>query len=164
MHSILNVRRLITQVDNIQLDQLGTGVYYCLILHHYFPHVHITKRINLMPKNRIDYMFNMRVFHDTLLLLKIIHISFDVRYLICQMFKITNLSYQDNIQLLSKLHTALTKITPRMAKNVSEKSTSKGFCLSQIPIQKKSSFQANGTVGGFDSSKSTPKSAKVISN
>ena len=71
---------LITQPHEVQLEQLGNGVIYCLLLHHYFPSLLNVKKVCMAPRRLLDNLHNLRILTDALTTLKWNSITFDVHH------------------------------------------------------------------------------------
>lgn len=48
------------QCQEAQVEQLGNGLAYCLLMHHYFPVLVPLKKICLMPRRQSDNINNLR--------------------------------------------------------------------------------------------------------
>lgn len=152
LHSSSNLLLLITQTQEVQLEQLGNGVAYCLILHHYFPSYINVKKVCMCPRRQFDNIHNLRLLSQALASFKSIYISFDVHVSHMQISKVANYSYHDNMLLLNKLYQLINKHSQPTFNPTSQQTHNKQLQFSQTcQIQPKIS-----TMGGL-TGKQTPQ-------
>lgn len=151
LHSPSNRSLLITQTQEVQLEQLGNGVAYCLILHHYFPsHINV-KKVCMCPRRQFDNIHNLRLLSQALASFKSTYISFDVHIPHMQISKVANYFYHDNMLLLNKLYQLISKHSQPTFNPTSQQTHNKQLQFSQTcQIQAKIS-----TMGGL-TGKQTP--------
>lgn len=74
-------------------------------MNHYYPNSIAHNKIIMMPRNNMDNKANLRKIQEALNLQNIKSITFDVLFLLkFQIFRVSEMSYLDNWQLICKLY------------------------------------------------------------
>lgn len=81
INKTLSVFHNLSQINETKIENLGTGVIYCLLLNYFKPGIIPQSRIVMMPRNHHDYRTNIRRLQEGLTALELKSITFDVRKL-----------------------------------------------------------------------------------
>ena len=75
-HSQRNTRLI--KINETKIENLGTGVVYCMLINHFHPNTIHAAKITQNPRSHHDYRGNLRRVQEGLASLDLKHINFDV--------------------------------------------------------------------------------------
>jgi hypothetical protein len=68
----------VIQINETRIENLGTGVVYCMLINHFHPNAIHPSKITQNPRSHHEYRANLRRVQEGLASLDLKHISFDV--------------------------------------------------------------------------------------